>query len=174
MRWPPDAESKRKKKPLKYACLLTTLEPAEVVRQLQLPVHTVNDEDGMVLAYSKLYDKRGGTVEIEFKESKQGIGLNKRSKKRFVAQQMVTLLGSLAHNLLVSARRWLAHEQAVFTPYGIKRIIRDLFHISGLAEFDETDELIRLSFNEAAPKAKSLAAAFTALIKEVEIKTGAT
>jgi hypothetical protein len=33
--------------------------------------------------------------------NKQGIGINKRSKKRFAAQQMVMLLGSLAHNLIV-------------------------------------------------------------------------
>jgi hypothetical protein len=61
----------------------------------------------VTLAYSPLYDKRAGTVELEIKESKQGVGIGKRSKKRFAAQQMVMLLGSLAHNLSVWARRWL-------------------------------------------------------------------
>ena len=55
----------------------------------------------VTLAYSVLYDKRGGTVEVEIKESKQGIGIHKRSKKRFAAQRMVILLGSLAHNIIV-------------------------------------------------------------------------
>jgi len=64
----------------------------------------------VILAYATLYDQRGGTVEIEIKESKQGIGINRRSKKRFAAQQMVMLLGSLAHNIIVWSRRWLAAE----------------------------------------------------------------
>jgi hypothetical protein len=44
-------------------------------------------------------------MEIEIKEDKQGIGMRKRSKKRFEAQQMVVLLNSLAHNLIVLSRR---------------------------------------------------------------------
>ena len=43
----------------------------------------VHDADAVVLAYGTLYDKRGGAVETEIKESKQGIGITKRSKKRF-------------------------------------------------------------------------------------------
>jgi hypothetical protein len=74
------SEEKQKKKPFHYACLLTTLESAEVIRQLSLPIHLIENHDAMALAYSALYDKRGGTVEVEFKESKQGIGINKRSK----------------------------------------------------------------------------------------------
>lgn len=85
LRWPPMSEKERKKRPFHYACLLSTLEPAEVLRQLSLPVHTMENPDAMALAYSTLYDKRGGTVEVEIKESKQGIGINKRSKKRFAA-----------------------------------------------------------------------------------------
>ncbi len=79
MRWPPLKEEKQKKRPFRYACLLTTLDPAEVIRQLHLPVHTIDDEDAVTLAYSRLYDKRGGTVEVEIKESKQGIGINRVS-----------------------------------------------------------------------------------------------
>jgi hypothetical protein len=53
------------------------------------------------LAYAYLYDKRGGTIEIEFKENKQGFGLTKRNKKRYETQQMIVLLGALAHNVVV-------------------------------------------------------------------------
>lgn len=174
LRWPPMKEEKWKKKPFHYACLLSTLEPAEVIRQLQLPVHTVTNEQAIALAYSTLYDKRGGTVEVEFKESKQGIGLNKRSKKRFAAQQMVMLLGSLAHNLIGWARRWLVRESAIFTSYGIKRFVRDLFHLSGLAEFDADGKLLCLTLNQAARLAKVLAPALKAIVAEVEIKVGTT
>jgi hypothetical protein len=135
LRWPPMSEKERKKRPFHYACLLSTLEPAEVLRQLSLPVHTMENPDAMALAYSTLYDKRGGTVEVEIKESKQGIGINKRSKKRFAAQQMVMLLGSLAHNILVWSRRWLSADTPRLAKFGALRMIRDLFHISGLVEF---------------------------------------
>lgn len=47
-------------------------------------------------------------METSFKGDKQGLESTKRSKKRFEAQQMVMLLGSLAHNVVVWARRWLA------------------------------------------------------------------
>lgn len=59
------------------------------------------------LAYSKLYDVRAGAIEKTFKESKMGLGINKRSKKRFAAQQMIILLGQLAQNIIVWSRKWL-------------------------------------------------------------------
>jgi hypothetical protein len=93
IRWPEDKTGK-----MKHHCLITTLEPQDVVDLLNLPPNTINDEKKLVLAYAHLYDLRSGAIEIEIKESKQGIGINKRSKKRFEAQKMVTLLNSLAHN----------------------------------------------------------------------------
>ena len=54
-----------------------------------------------------IYDQRGGGVETSFKGDHQGLGSTKRSKKRFEAQQMVMLLGSLAHNVVIWARQWL-------------------------------------------------------------------
>jgi hypothetical protein len=42
-----------------------------------------------------------GGVETSFKGDKQGLGIGKRNKKRFEIQQMVMLLGSLAHNVVV-------------------------------------------------------------------------
>jgi hypothetical protein len=140
------------------------LEPAEVIRQLQLPAHTINNEDEVSLAYSKLYDKRGGTVEVEINESKQGIGINKRSKKRFAAQQMVILLGSLAHNILVWSRRWLTSDAPRFAEYGALRIVRDLFHINGLLEFNDSSQLLRITLNKAAPFVREIASALEKLL----------
>jgi Transposase DDE domain group 1 len=174
LRWPPMSEKEREKRPFHYACLLSTLEPEEVIRQLNLPAHTLENQDAVTRAYSTLYDKRDGTVEVEIKESKQGVGIGKRSKKRFAAQQMVMLLGSLAHNLIVWARRWLTQESAIFTQYGIKRLVRDLFHISGLAEFDADGKLWRLTLNQAATRVKEMAKALAAIVKEVEIVVGVT
>jgi hypothetical protein len=152
------------------------LEPQEVIRQLNLPAHTINNPDAVTLAYSTLYDQRGGTVEVEFKESKQGIGIHKRSKKRFAAQQMVMLLGSLAHNILVWSRRWLSADAPRLAKYGALRMVRDLFHINGLLEFGPGGALLRITLNQAAPHVREIALALTQMISgtEVEIKVGVT
>ena len=68
-----------------------------------------SDPQASALAYVALYDQRGGGVETTCKEDKQGLGITKRRKKRFAAQQVVVALGALAHNVLVWAKRWL-HE----------------------------------------------------------------
>lgn len=176
LRWPPMSERERKKRPFHYACILTTHEPAEVIKQLRLQAHTINNEDQTTLAYSTFYDKRGGTVEVEIKESKQGIGINKRSKKRFAAQQMVILLGSLAHNILVWSRRWLTADAPRFAKYGALRIVRDLFQISGLLEFNEAGQLLRITLNKATPYVREMASALEKLLAAtgVKIKVGAT
>jgi hypothetical protein len=176
LRSPPMKYEKWKKKPFHYASLLSTLEPEEVIRQLNLPLHTINNSDAVTLAYSTEYDRRGGTVEAEFKESKQGIGIHKRSKKRFAAQQMVILLGSLAHNILVWSRRWLSADAPRLAKYGALRMVRDLFHINGLFEFGEDGALSRITLNQAAPHVREIARALATLMigTKVEIKVGVT
>jgi len=56
------------------------------------------------------YDAQGGGIEAANKEDKQGLGIDKRTKKRFAAQQVLGQLGRLAHNLIVWARQWLVAE----------------------------------------------------------------
>jgi hypothetical protein len=51
-------------------------------------------------------------------------------KQRFAAQQMVMLLGSLAHNIIVWSRRWLTAEAPRLARYGALRIVRDLFQVA--------------------------------------------
>ncbi len=61
----------------------------------------MTDDARVLLAYVYFYDQRGGGVETAIKNDKQGLGITKRNKKRFAAQQMVMLLNVLAHNGLV-------------------------------------------------------------------------
>lgn len=81
-------------------------------------------------------DQRGGGIQSSFGQDKSGLGLSKRNKKRFEAQRLLMLLGPLAHNLLIWARRWWAEgspdHASHWQHYGIKRLIRDLAHISGI------------------------------------------
>lgn len=50
------------------------------------------------------------------------------------------LLGTLAHNVLIWSRRWLCRTSPQLAGrlqhYGIKRMLRDLYHISGMLSFD--------------------------------------
>ena len=95
----------------------------------ELPLSLLSDPASVLLAYVSFYDQRGGGVETSFKGDRQGLGIGKRSKKRFTAQQVVMLLGSLAHNVIVWARHWLASPS--LHHYGTLRMVRDVFHISG-------------------------------------------
>jgi len=53
------------------------------------------------------YDARSGIPESSFCQDNQGLGLRKRRKHKFVAQQMLVLLSQLAHNLI----QWKNHHQ---------------------------------------------------------------
>src|SRR6266566_42569 len=119
--------------------LISTLTPVAALALTQQSAVSTTDPASVLLAYVYLYDQRGGGVETSFKGDHQGLGSTKRSKKRFEAQQMVMLLGSLAHNVVIWARQWLT--QAASSPtklrhYGILRMVRDVFHISGFLVFD--------------------------------------
>jgi hypothetical protein len=89
--------------------LLSTLSPQNVLELTDQALAKASDPLTVLLAYVYFYDQRGGGVETEIKEDKQGLGSSKRNKKRFTDQHMLALLEALAHNLLVWARNWLAH-----------------------------------------------------------------
>ncbi|MDQ5852397.1 MAG: transposase [Chloroflexota bacterium] len=144
--------------------IISALEPRDVVLLTRQPVDRVNDPTAVLLAYVYFYDQRGGGVETANKEDKQGLGLSKRNKKRFEAQQMVVLLSALAHNVLVWARGWLAPHHPKLAQYGIKRWVRDLWQISGCLEFSGSGAIRQIVVNQAAPLAAGLVAALRGLV----------
>jgi hypothetical protein len=150
---------------LKHRTLLTTLEPDQVWALLGRPQLERPDAAAILVAYAELYDQRGGTVEIEFKEDKQGLGIERRNKKRFAAQQMVMLLGTLAHNVMVWAKRWLVAEAPRLNKYGVLRLVRDLFQISGTVELDRQDRVVAINLNRAAMLARHCLRALKGLLK---------
>jgi len=158
MRW-------RKKNGQKcHAMLISTLEPAEVLRLLGRSSEQIADEQAVVAAYAELYDQRGGTVEIEIKESKQGVGMAKRNKKSYTGQQMVVLLGQLAHNVMVWAKRWLRERASKIKKYGVQRMVRDVLQVSGWIEF-EGKKLKRIVLNQSAALARHCAKSLRELLK---------
>jgi hypothetical protein len=125
----------------------------------------------------QLYGKRGGAIEIEFKEDKQVFGLTKRNKKRAAAQQMVILLNFLAHNVLVWVQKWLADEVPKLASFGTLRLVRDVLSVSGKVEFDsKARKLKRIVLNQAAPIMSKLLTAFRSplIAEQVSLILGET
>jgi hypothetical protein len=152
-----------------YAVVISTLQPKEVIAESGQAPERVLDHTAVLLAYVACYDARGGGVETAFKEDKQGLGLTKRSKKRFEAQQMVVLLGALAHNAMVWARRWLAPHEPKVRRYGMRRMVRDVFHLSGFLVHNARGRLVAVVLNQRAPLVRGLARSLDVLLRPSHI-----
>jgi len=148
--------------------LISRLEAAEVLN-LSGQAATEAEADAVLLAYVYFYDQRGGGVETAIKDDKQGLGITKRNKKRFEAQQMVMLLNVLAHNVLVWARGSLAPLLPQMQRYGLLRLVRDVWHISGFVECDRHGQLTRIVLNRLAPLAQALGLALQQLLAPAHV-----
>ena len=152
-----------------FAALLSTLSPRQVFDLLGWSLKLLGDPHKVALAYAYLYDKRGGAIEIEFKEDKQGFGLTKRNKKRYEAQQMVVLLSALAHNVVVWSREWLS-EVSKIKRHGVLRMVRDVFQVSGFVELGPQNSIKRIVLNGAAAWAHRCANPLRSLLKPEQVR----
>lgn len=159
-----------------HALLISTLEPGEVLRLLGEGPEKESDGQAVLSAYARLYDERGGGVEIDIKESKQGLGVTKRRKKSFTGQQMVALLGTLAHNVVVWAKRWLSEAAPKLRRYGVQRMVRDVLAVSGFVELSSPGTIKRVVLNGASTLARACAKALRMLLaaEHVRITLGET
>jgi hypothetical protein len=149
--------------------LLSTLTAQEAILLTRQPIDRVTDPLAVLLAYVYFYDQRSGGVETSNKEDKQGLGITKRNKKRFEAQQMLVQLNALAHNVIVWTRCWLAPHYPKLQRFGIKRMIRDVFHCNGWMDFDHTAHISQIGLNHADPLAAGLVQALSALLASEHI-----
>jgi hypothetical protein len=156
--------------------ILSTLSARDVLQLTNQPLEKEASIPDVLLAYVHFYDQRGGGVEIEIKEDKQGFNMAKRNKKRFAAQQMVCQLEALAHNLLVWARKWLAPLCPKIASFGMFRMVRDVLHITGTVWIDEHKNIRKIMLNPADPFAKHLQAGLAALLalEQVAVCLGET
>ena len=152
-----------------HALLISTLEAEDVLRLVGRAPEQLADSQAVLAAYAELYDQRGGTVEIELKEWKQGIGLAKRNKKSYTGQQMVVLLGALAHNCIVWAKRWLQARAPKLKRYGVQRLVRDLFQVGGQIEYEGRHVVKRIVLNGASALARHCAKSLRALLKQEHV-----
>lgn len=130
--------------------LVTNLTPDDLLALGTLSAGHLSDfPQQLWLAYAYCYDKRGGGVETAFKQDNQALGIKKRNKKRFEAQQMLTQLNALAHNVLVWAKRWLTTTSDASKPIGFLRLMRDVFTTTGELCFDSAGRLTEIRLNQA-------------------------
>ncbi|HSW64088.1 MAG TPA: transposase [Dissulfurispiraceae bacterium] len=97
----------------------------------------------------RAYDMRGGGVETSLRGSKQGLGLASRNKRSFAAQQMLTLLAQLAYNIIAWVHQQLAKATALFCPYGILRMVRDVFQINGRVRLSLNGQILCIALSQA-------------------------
>jgi hypothetical protein len=108
-------------------------------------------------------DSGGGSVEIEIKEDKQGLASSKRNKRRFEAQQVLSQLEALAHNVLRWACHWLAPHCPKIARWGIRRLG------SGLLIWDQALDLLQIALNQADPFAKELSTRLAVLLAQEHV-----
>lgn len=149
--------------------ILSTLSVQDVLELTDQAAEQAQDPTAVLLAYVQFYDQRGGGVEVEIKEDKQGLGTTKRNKKRFEAQQMVIQLEALAHNTLVWARQWLTPHWPNIARFGMLRLVRDVFHMNGLILLDHKAQVFQIILNQADPLARKLCAGFAALLAQQQL-----
>jgi Transposase DDE domain group 1 len=159
-----------------YGVIISTLSPKDVLLLTGGYQQEVDDPQAVLLAYVNFYDQRGGGVEIQIKEDKQGLATSKRNKKRFAAQQILIQLETLAHNLLIWARQWLAPHCPKLAHWGIKRLVRNVFQMDGFLIFDQAITLLQIHLNRADPLAKELAPGLASLLalEQVAVSLGET
>lgn len=137
-----------------YCVLVFNLTDEMIFKLANQTVSSQTTESELLSAILKAYNLRSGGVETSFKNSKQGLGLNKRNKKSFHAQHMLVLLAQLAYNITTWVRSELAKHKPEMKRFGMLRMIRDAFSISGRLQFDEKGKLVLIVLNKAHALAK--------------------
>lgn len=152
-----------------YGVLIAPLDLAPILALLGPHGVAPQTDAARLLAYVYAYDRRGGGVETALRDDKQGLGLTKRNKKRFEAQQLLTMLGTLAHNVIVWARLWLSVQQGKVAHYGMVRMVRDVFHITGQIGLDARGHVVEIVLNQAAPLVRGIVKALQTLLAPAHI-----
>lgn len=149
-----------------YRVLVFNLPDALLFELGREPCLTEPSPDQVGLAAIHAYDLRGGGVETSLRGSKQGLGLTKRNKRSFPAQEMLVLLAQLAYNLLTWTRVQLATHSPRLGRFGPLRMVRDLFHIAGRLRFDGQDHLLEITLCHTHQLAPPLVHALSSLMAQ--------
>lgn len=106
---------------------------------------------------AELYDGRAG-MEADIKGDKRGLGIEKRRKKNFHAQEALVLLAQLSHNLLMWFKRWfLEGTAAAAKQLGVERLVRDVMAMPAEVRVGRRGRKVRLKLPSLHPWAKAVA-----------------
>jgi hypothetical protein len=142
-----------------YHVLIFTLTDALLFRLCGRVMPANPQPVDILLAALHAYDRRGGGIETANKGDKQGLGLARRNKHRFAAQEMLVLLAQLAHNLVIWTRNDLAQADVRLQKYGIVRTMRDALQIAGRIQVNAHGQVQQITLNERHPLASAFQAA---------------
>lgn len=134
-----------------YWVLVSSLSDEELLLLARQPFREEPTLMQVMFAMLYAYDLRSGGVETSIKGSKQGLGLTKRNKKRFAAQEMLVLLAQLAYNLTIWMRNLLANQSPKLRGYGLLRMVRDIFQIDGCVHWDAQGRILAIMLNKHDP-----------------------
>jgi hypothetical protein len=123
----------------------------------------------ILLAALYAYDLRSGGVETTIKGSKQGLGLTRRNKRSFHAQEILVLLAQLAYNMLTWMRAMLGPKTPLLLRFGPLRMVRDLFHIPGKIELNAQGHILETTLSETHPLALPFLQAISSLLAPDEM-----
>lgn len=149
IRWP-----NKRKGGWNYCVLVFNLTDELVFELARLPEPKTYTELELLSTIVDAYDLRGGGVETSYRNSKQGVGLTKRNKKSFHAQEILVFLAQMAYNLTVWVQNELTKQSSQIASYGTLRMIRDAFQIPGKIEFDPEGNIIAITLSQVHKLAK--------------------
>lgn len=149
MRWP-----KKEKGGWNYCVLVFNLPNKLIFELAGVPKPKKPKPVDLITTIINAYDLRGGGIETSLKNSKQGLGLNKRNKKLFHAQEMLVLIAQLAYNVVTWFQKELAANSKIIASFRTMRMIRDVFRISGMLVFDAQNNLVMITLNQSHKLAK--------------------
>ena len=114
----------------------------------------------ILLAALHAYDRRDGGLETHNRGDKQGLGLNKRNKRRFCAQEILVLLAQLGHDCVIWTRNDLGQVDQALQHYGMLRLVRDVLQIDGTIQWDAEGGIRAIELNSRHPLATAVQNAF--------------
>lgn len=132
-----------------YWVLIVALSDEQLFYLAHQPVPHAPTPEQIMFAALYAYDLRSGGVETSIRGSKRGLGITKRNKRSFCAQEMLVLLAQLAYNLITWIHTGLADAVPSFQPFGPLRMVRDVFQIMGRIRLDAQDRVLEITLSEA-------------------------
>ena len=112
------------------------------------------------------YDDRAA-MEADLKNDKRGLGLGVLRKRKLPAQRLVVLLGQLAHNVLIWARRWLAQKAPRLSRFGIVRLVQEVWAVPGRVKLTASG-VTRVRLRPEHPRARDVCHGLRSLGLECE------